>query len=175
MDQLFFIDTGPGDTNGSPSAETSPLGTGSTTPSAEPGTIPSAKSLKRKLAKERKKEKKLQAGKVAGDTPNDTPNEVEFIGGSALVVEDQAITSPIVTQTDGEAVAPTTSVTDSAGPEVAKQGSGTTVELSLPAHVTVWEEEDPDLSLEDATGALELEEGVEYLDYGDDQVSHPFA
>lgn len=167
VDQLFFIDTGPG---GSPSQESSPLGTGSTTPNADPGIIPSAKSLKRKLAKERKKEKKLQAeGKVPGDTPNGAPNEVEFVGGSALVVEDQAITSPIVTQTEG-AVVSTTSVTDS-GPEVAKQApSGTTVDLSLPAHVTVWTEGDPDPS-EDASGALEPEDGVEYLDYEDDQAT----
>ncbi|KAH7343561.1 hypothetical protein B0J17DRAFT_181346 [Rhizoctonia solani] len=176
VEQLFFIDTGPPGGVGGEQEQSTPLGTGSTTPST-PGAnaIPNARAIKKKLAKERKKEHKTSAeGKVSGDTPSGAPNEVEFIGGSALVVEDQAVTSDTVTSAAGTIATLSTSVTEPTQVEVVKptsDGGTKSNGLSLPEHVTLWVEADDAPSLEDATAALEIEEGVEYLDYEDDQAT----
>ncbi|CAE6442716.1 unnamed protein product [Rhizoctonia solani] len=176
VEQLFFIDTGPLGGVGGEQEQPTPLGTGSTTPST-PGTsaIPNAKAIKRKLAKERKKERKAsEEDKVSGDTPNSTPNQVEFIGGSALAVEDQAVTSDTATSAAGTITTLSTSVTEPIQAEVVKptsDGGTKSNGLSLPEHVTLWVEADDAPSLEDATAALEIEEGIEYLDYEDDQAT----
>ncbi|KAL5636715.1 hypothetical protein ACGC1H_000622 [Rhizoctonia solani] len=175
VEQLFFVDTGPPGGVGGEQAQLSPLGTGSTTPiTPETGAIPNAKTIKKKLTKERKKDRKASTeGKVSGDTPSGTSDQVEFIGGSALVVEDQTVTSDTTTSAAGTITALSTSVTESTQAEVVKPTSdgGTKPNgLSLPEHVTLWVEGD-DAPLEDATAALEIEEGIEYLDYEGDQAA----
>ncbi|KAG8733637.1 hypothetical protein FRC11_004454 [Ceratobasidium sp. 423] len=178
VERLFFVDTGLPAGAGGEQEHPSPLGTGtgSTTPST-PGTsaIPDAGSIKKKLAKERKREPKaLAEGKVPRDTSNGAPNEVEFIGGSALVVEDQTVTSDTVISAAGMITALSTSVTESIQVGVVRptSGGGTkSNDLSLPEHVTLWVEEDGVPSLEDAAAAPETEEGIEYLDYEDSQAT----
>ncbi|CUA69365.1 Zinc finger CCHC domain-containing protein 7 [Rhizoctonia solani] len=176
VEQLFFVDTGPPGEVGGEQAQPSPLGTGSTTPGTpETGAIPNAKAIKKNLEKERKKEREaLAEGKVPGDTPSGTSNEVEFIGGSALVVEDQTVTSDTVTSAAGMITVLSPSVTESIQAKVVKPTSdgGTKPNgLSLPEHVTLWVEGDDDPFLKDATAALEIEEGIEYLDYEEDQAT----
>lgn len=126
--------------------------------------VPGAKPSKKKSARLGKQDhaQKME-GKVPGDsTSNDTPKEVEFVGGSALVVEggisSVAPATEIDTLTNGDIVKPT------------HVEQGNTESLSLPAHVTIWAEGDPDLPLEEVVA--EPEEGVEYLDYEGDQVGH---
>ncbi|KAB5595356.1 General amino acid permease AGP2 [Ceratobasidium theobromae] len=145
VDQLCFVDTGPSD-------------------SLEPeSNVPGAKPSKKKSARLGKQDHaQKMGGKVPGDsTSNDTPKEVEFVGGSALVVEggisSVAPATEIDTLTNGDIVKPT------------HVEQGNTESLSLPAHVTIWAEGDPDLPLEEVVA--EPEEGVEYLDYEGDQAT----
>ena len=152
-----------------------PLGIGSSTPNGTEA--PSARALKRKLTKDRKKEKKPEAAQAEKEAPSDTPGEaaeVEFIGGGALSVG-ATMASASTTQLTTELSPSTTVVMDSTKLEVAEQkpnGSTQVVSLALPAHVTLWTEGDPDISLADiSAGAPEPVEGVEYMDYEGDQVS----
>ncbi|KEP54349.1 zinc knuckle protein [Rhizoctonia solani 123E] len=176
VEQLFFVDTGPPGGEGGEQAQLSPLVTGSTTPNTpETGAIPNAKTIRKKISKEREKERKASAeGKVSGDTPSGTSDQVEFIGGSALVVEDQTVTSDTMTSAAGMITALNTSVTEPIQAEVVKptaDGGTKPNGLSLPEHVTLWVEGDDAPSLEDAATALEIEEGIEYLDYEGDQAA----
>ncbi|QRW02031.1 general amino acid permease AGP2 [Ceratobasidium sp. AG-Ba] len=145
VDQLFFIDTSPTTQGKEPGSEIStPLGAGASVPNE--ANVVSARALKHKQSKEHKKEQNLEAPvQVQGDVVgNDAAPEVEFIGDSTRV--------EILKQTpDGTAVAAT---------------------LALPPHVTLWTEGDPDVSLADvAAGGLDLEDGVEYIDFEDDQAA----
>ncbi|KAG8777115.1 hypothetical protein FRC12_000544 [Ceratobasidium sp. 428] len=177
VDQLFFIDTGPRAQGNESGAETStPLGTGASTPNEANGT--STRALKRKQSKERKKERKVEAaartqGEVLDSRPNGDVAEVEFVGGEALTVGDTVV-STSTTQMAVEITPSTTAITDSTRIDVVKQSAdGTTSTiLSLPSHVTLWTEGDPDISLADVTtGPLQPEEGVEYVDYEEDQAT----
>ncbi|KAG9127893.1 hypothetical protein FRC07_007968 [Ceratobasidium sp. 392] len=177
VDQLFFIDTGSRAQGNESGAETStPLGTGASTPNEANGS--STRALKRKQSKERKKERKLEAAvRTQGDgldsQSNENAPEVEFVGGEALAMGD-AVVSANTTQTTIEITPSTTAVAESTRVGVVKQSAeGTTsTTLSLPSHVTLWTEGDPDISLADvAIGPLQPEEGVEYLDYEEDQAT----
>jgi hypothetical protein len=170
VDQLFFIDTGPAAQSNESGAELStPLDTGASTPNDANET----RALKRKQAKERKKERKLEAS--LGNASDDANgNTVEFTGGDALAVGDTVV-STSTTHTATEITDSTTAITDSTRVDIVKQTAGGATEvasLTLPSHVTLWTEGDPDVSLADlAAGTLEPEEGVEYLEYEGDQVS----
>ncbi|KAG8744577.1 hypothetical protein FRC10_009913 [Ceratobasidium sp. 414] len=175
VDQLFFIDTGSrAQGNESEGEISTPLGTGASTPNEAYGT--SAKVLKRKQSKERKKERKIEA-RAQGDrlgNGSDQNTEVEFVGGEALTMGDTVVATSTARATV-EVTPSTTAITDSTRVDVVKQAAdGTTsaTTLTLPSHVTLWAKGDPDVSLADvATGGLQPEEGVEYLDYDEDQAT----
>ncbi|KAF8607517.1 hypothetical protein BDV93DRAFT_270854 [Ceratobasidium sp. AG-I] len=176
FEELFFIDTGPVvEANESSTEPATPLDASSSTPNDTEA--PSARAVKRKLAKERKKEKKLEAAQAGEEAPTDASGEaaeIEFVGGDALAV-DSAVVSASTTQLATEITPSTTAVTNSTKLEVAQQklnGSTQVISLALPAHVTLWTEGDPDISLADiSAGAPEPVEGVEYMDYEGDQAT----
>lgn len=178
IEQLFFVDTGPVvDSNESGTEPPTPLGTGSSTPNGTGAA--GAKAAKRKLAKERKKEKKSETAEAEKSASVDTIEEtaeVDFVGGDDLTV-DATVVSTSTTQLATEITPSTTAITDLTKLQVAEQkpnGSTQIVSLALPAHVTLWTEGDPDISLADiSAGAPEPVEGVEYMDYEGDQVSMP--
>ncbi|QRV72987.1 general amino acid permease AGP2 [Ceratobasidium sp. AG-Ba] len=175
VDQLFFIDTSPTTQGKEPGSEIStPLGAGASVPNE--ANVVSARALKHKQSKEHKKEQNLEAPvQVQGDVVgNDAAPEVEFIGGEALAT-DSVLASASTTHTTSEITPSTTAIVDSTRVEILKQtpdGTAVAATLALPPHVTLWTEGDPDVSLADvAAGGLDLEDGVEYIDFEDDQAA----
>ncbi|ELU45641.1 zf-CCHC domain-containing protein [Rhizoctonia solani AG-1 IA] len=178
VEQLFFVDTGPPSGVNSGQEQHLPPGTGigfTTSNAPGSGAIPNAKAIKKPLTKESRKEfQGSEEGKVSGDTPGRGPNEVEFIGGSALVVEDQATGSSTAAAAAGKIATLSNFLTESTQAEVVKpttDGGTKSNGLSLPEHVTLWVEGNDVPALEGSTAALEIEDGIEYLDYEDDQAT----
>ncbi|KAG9089260.1 hypothetical protein FRC06_001647, partial [Ceratobasidium sp. 370] len=171
VDQLFFIDMGPGAQGDESGGETSTLlGTGVSTSNEA---NESARALGRKQSKERKKERKLEARAQGDGLDNGSDRnaaEVEFVGGDALTV-----VSASTTHTTAEITPLTMAITDSTRIDIVKEATnGTTsaTTLTLPSHVTLWTEGDLDVSLGGvAPSPLQPEEGVEYVDYDEDQAT----